>query len=252
MNTIDKWVKRPIIHPQPRMRLFCLPHAGGGTSTFYGWTDELPTGIEICLLQLPGRESRLLEEPIKCLSSLVTLLADVLNPLLDCPFALFGHSLGALVSFEFARELRRRGLNMPVHLFVAGCRAPQINFRHANLYQLSDGSFVEYLASQKMISKLVLQEPRLMAYLLPGLRADFALFETYCYVSENVLRCPITIYGGLADQTTSLAELQAWQVQTTKECNLYMMPGDHFFLQDARTRLIKSILTDLGLTVRAS
>ena len=110
----DVWIKRSGQYPQTCFRLFCFPYAGGGASFFRAWPERLPPDIEVCAIQLPGREDRLTETPFDRLSSLIDALADVLYPYLDFPFAFFGHSLGSLISFELTRWLRRQKAPCPI------------------------------------------------------------------------------------------------------------------------------------------
>src|SRR6266508_329155 len=99
------WISCPRPNPRAAMRLFCLPYAGGGPQTYYKWSPALPTAVEVCPIQLPGRANRLAERPFTSLPHLVQALAGALRPQLDKPFALFGHSLGALLGFELARQV---------------------------------------------------------------------------------------------------------------------------------------------------
>ena len=101
----NSWVTCPKPRAQARLRLFCFPYAGGGTSIFRTWLDDLPPSIQICSVQLPGRESRLREPCFTRLEPLVQALVQAFPPYLDMPYAFFGHSLGALIGFELAREI---------------------------------------------------------------------------------------------------------------------------------------------------
>jgi medium-chain acyl-[acyl-carrier-protein] hydrolase len=242
----DPWLVRPETRPTARIRLFCFTYAGGGASIYRPWTRELPPEVELCAIQLPGRESRLLEEPYAEMTALVDQLSAALDPYLDLPFAFFGHSMGALVAFEMAREIRgRRGLS-PVHLFVSGHAAPQIRRRRAPVHQLPDAAFVEAIRRLNGTPEQVLENAELMAIVLPALRADLALCETYTYVSAAPLSCPISAFGGLADSEVGYDDLRAWQAETTGPFRLRLFPGDHFYLRDERTALLDSI----GQTLR--
>ena len=121
-----RWLACPQLNPQARMRLFCFPYAGGGASIFHRWPGKLPTMVEVCAVLLPGRGNRLTEPPFIQLSPLVQTLTEALLPHLTTPFAFFGHSMGALIGFELARQLRRQQGPSPVHLFVSGREAPQL------------------------------------------------------------------------------------------------------------------------------
>jgi surfactin synthase thioesterase subunit len=235
---------RPGLHE--RLRLFCLPHAGTGASQFRAWQSQVPLDVAVYGVQLPGRESRLRERSYTRLSALVAALADVMSPHLDVPFALFGHSMGAWICFELARELRRRYDAAPVHLFVSGRRAPHLPSQHSALHRLSDADFVQALVQRYGgIPEMVLRDPELLQLFLPILRADLTLVETYQYAHEPPLDCPLTVFGGANDATVGPAELAAWSDETGGPFALRMLPGDHFFVQSAREAVLCTISAHL-------
>jgi medium-chain acyl-[acyl-carrier-protein] hydrolase len=235
---------------QARLRLFCFPYAGGGASIFRTWTSAFPLEIEVCPIQLPGRENRLREPPFTQLSPLVQALADVFQPYLDLPFAFFGHSLGALISFELARQLRGRSAPLPIYLFVSGHAASQCSPSPQPVQTLSDAEFLTKLRSFNGTPETVLQHPELMEVLLPMLRADFGMVKAYIYSPEEPLPCPITAFGGLQDSLVSRDDLEAWRNQTSSGFTLHMFPGDHFFLRSARILLLQIIAESLLSYVR--
>lgn len=230
---------------QPRFRLFCFPYAGAGASVFHSWLENPLPEVEICPIQLPGRENRLGEPPFTQLKPLIQTLAIHLLPSLDIPFGFFGHSMGALLSFELARELRRQNWPCPVHLFVSGYRAPQLPDLEPPIHRLPDAKFKEALRRLKGTPDAVLQNPELMELFLPALRADFAVLETYLYAAQEPLNCPISVFGGLQDSKASQEQLAAWHDQTRSEFTLQMLPGNHFFLDELRQILVQAILSKL-------
>jgi medium-chain acyl-[acyl-carrier-protein] hydrolase len=179
------------------------------------------------------------------LQPLVQAIAPVLLPHLDKPFAFFGHSMGALVSFELARLLRKEYNISPVHLFVSGRHAPQIPDTKPPVHALPEPEFKEELRRLNGTPEAVLQNAELMQLLVPILRADFAVLETYVYTTEPPLNCPITAYGGSEDEEASYDELQAWQKQTNAAFSLQMFTGDHFFLHSAQSLLLQSLSQEL-------
>lgn len=198
---------------------------------FRTWSDALPADVEVCPVQLPGRGTRLMERPFTRLSPLVEALAQALAPLLDRPFAFFGHSLGALVSFELARQIRRQYGVHPVRLFVSAGQAPQIPHRVPPIHTLPDKEFLVELRRLNGTPSELLDHEELMDIMLPLLRADFALYETYVYSTEPPLDCPISAFGGLQDHRVSKSDLEAWRAQTSGPFSLQIFPGDHFFLK---------------------
>ncbi|MDB5033195.1 MAG: putative thioesterase [Chlorobi bacterium] len=218
---------------QSRMRLFCFPYAGGGASIYQTWQDMVPKEVLICPIQLPGRQTRLMELPYARLADLVA--AIVVADLFDSrPFALFGHSMGALIAFELARELRRCGKPMPAALYIAACCAPQ----HAGaIKQISDlprDEFIDALARHTNMSPESFSNEELIELMLPTLRADFSLCETYHYDEEEPLPIPIYVFGGIDDTDVTEEDLAGWRRQTCASFNLSMINGDHFLTETAR------------------
>jgi medium-chain acyl-[acyl-carrier-protein] hydrolase len=247
MNTsiVNPWLS----HWQPKrlshLRLFCFPYAGGGASIFRTWSEGFPPEIEVCPVQLPGRENRLMETPFTSLPELVERLADELLPYLNRPFAFFGHSMGALISFELARYLRAKGYGSPVHLFVSGHRAPQLPDPDPPSYGLPDAAFIEELRRLKGTPEEVLDNNELLHLLFPLLRADFALCETYRYTHENPLNCPISAFSGLQDSEAPRESVLLWREQTCKYFVLHCFAGDHFFLHEEQASLLQIISSAL-------
>jgi medium-chain acyl-[acyl-carrier-protein] hydrolase len=240
------WIVRPRARPSPRIRLFCFPYAGGGASAFRTWPEAFPPEIEICAVQPPGRERRLAERPYSRLSELVPAVAQALRPHLDVPFALFGHSMGAFVCFELTRHLREHDALAPVALFVSACRAPQRPDPHPPLYRLPDADFIAEVGRRyDGIPREVLDNAELLELLLPVMRADFELVDTYAYERDRPLDCPIHCFGGRQDRETTLEELEAWREQTTASFGLKVFPGDHFFLQSAQPSVLQAMSEEL-------
>ncbi len=242
----DTWVQRTRLAAgpagTPRLRLFCLPYAGGGASIYRLWPDELPDDLEVCAIQLPGRESRLREPTFTAVAPLVRELARALLPELSLPFALVGHSMGALIAFELVRLLRREHGLSPVYLFVSARRAPQLPSLDAPIHLLPQPAFVDHLLRRyNGIPQAVLREPELMEIFLPTLRADFTVIETYRYAADEPLGCPITAFGGLQDDLVTRSELAGWQEQTRAAFDLHMFPGTHFFLHQQRPSMLRIV-----------
>jgi surfactin synthase thioesterase subunit len=239
----DPWIsfRKPDTHS--RLRLFCFPYAGASALIFRAWSEALPPDIDVCPMQLPGRGTRLMERPFTRISALVEALALALAPLLDKPFAFFGHSLGALISFELTRRIRGQYGVQPVRLFVSAGRAPQVPHRDSPIHSLPEKDFLAELRKLNGTPTEVLDHGELMQIMLPLLRADFAMYETYAYSTEQPLNCPISAFGGRNDHRVSNRDLKAWQAQTTASFCLRIFPGDHFFLRQAL--LLRAVSQDL-------
>ena len=227
------------------MRLFCFPYAGGRAAVFRTWPDELPAEIEFYAIELPSRGRRIKEPPITRMEPMVRGISDAIGPLLDKPFCCFGHSMGALTSFELARLLRREGRPQPSHLFVSGATAPQVEDAHPVNYDLPEPEFVDVLRRLNGTPSEVLENEELLQLMLPTLRADFELLQVYKYEDEPPFSFPITAFGGLQDKEVSRQDLEAWRVHTAGNFILRNFPGDHFFLHSDRSRLLWAMSQEL-------
>lgn len=248
MTTVDKtipWLAGSRPNRAAKLRLFCFPYAGGGALTYRNWARNLPAQVDVCAVQLPGRGSRLLEPPFTEMEPLVKAILRELRSYLDMPFAFFGHSMGAIISFELARLLRREHAALPVHLFVSGRSAPQVSKPRTSTYGLGNAEFIEELLRLKGTPPEVLNHPDLMQVVMPLLRADFELIETYTYTYEPPLSIPLAAFGGLADLENSRESLAGWRAQTTAEFSLRMLPGDHFYLTSSEELLLSVLAREL-------
>ena len=239
------WVSCPRPNPRATLRLFCFPYAGGGPQTYYKWSQALPSTVEVCPVQFPGRGSRLAERPFTSLPHLIQVLATALAPQLDKPFAFFGHSLGALLSFELARQIRREYGLQPAQLFVSAFGAPQEHRVRSPIHALPEPAFLEEVRRLNGTPREVLEIPELLELIVPILRADFALRESYSFVPEPPLDCSITAFGGLQDDLTPRDGLEAWREQTNALFVVRMLPGDHFFINTAQPLLLRALRADL-------
>jgi medium-chain acyl-[acyl-carrier-protein] hydrolase len=245
-TTADRWVMYPRPRPHAQLRMFCFPYAGGGASIYSSWPNHLPPDVEVCTIQLPGHETRMREPPFTRLELLIEALADVLSPYSTKPFVFFGHSLGALICFELARLLRQCGQPDPLHLFVSGCRAPQVLDSDPPIHHLPEAEFIDEVRRLNGTPKEVLYHSELRDLILPILRADFMINETYVYRHAAPLDCPIAVFGGLEDIRVPYEHLVAWQNQTVAACTQRMFAGDHFFLRNAQKALLQVITWHLA------
>lgn len=229
-------------------RLFCFPHAGGTAAVFTPWARALADRpVEVAAARPPGRNGVHGEAPSTNLADLVDGFAGAIAARADRPFALFGHSLGALVAFEVARALRDRGGPMPLHLFVSGASAPQNPARMAPLRFIEgDTAFLEAVAAQYGgVPKIVLEQADLRAAVVPALRADLAFTETYVYRPAPPLACPIAAYAGSEDPIVPAEWLTQWREQTTGAFSCRLFDGHHFYLNRARDVLLADIFDRL-------
>lgn len=213
--------------------LFCLPHAGGGASAFRTWLGQVP-GVGVLPVQPPGREARFREPPHQHMEPLVADLASlVLDEAGENPFAIYGHSLGALVAFELVREIRRRGAPAPVRLIVSGCVAPGHPF--------DDGPPVRDMSRPELLRMLrdlggtpewLLADTSFVDMILPAVRADFSVKETYEYRAEPPLDIPLTVLASTDDPRASHDAQSRWRQQTSADFELHTFVGGHFEVFD--------------------
>lgn len=230
-----------------RVLLFCLPYAGGSAMRVYGrWQRELPDGVEVVPVELAGRGARIVETP---LTGVDAITADVLPTVLDRidrPYALFGHSLGALVAFELARRLEHLHGRPATHLFVSGHIPPQHPQPPGRYdYRLPDAQFRERLRELAGTPEEVLAHDELLNLVIPVLRADFEAADTYRWRPGPRISPPLTVYGGADDPEAPPGTLPDWAALTTGGCDVRVLPGGHFFLNDEQATVLKGIAEDL-------
>nr|AMB48441.1 polyketide synthase [Nostoc sp. CAVN2] len=247
----QKWFKFSQRNSQPLFRLFCFPHAGASSSVFNSWPEKFASKIEVCPIQLPGRGNRLKEPAFTKVKPLVQTLAPIIKPYLDIPFAFFGHSMGALVSFELTRELRRQNYPTPDYLFVGGYRAPHIPDLKSPIYKLPEPKFIQALSAYGGIPDNMLQDQFFLQAFLPTFRADFELLDTYFHAKEEPLESPIYVFGGLEDHTVGIKKLSSWEEQTKADFKLKMFTGGHFFVRGVEDEIIKIIEETIFCTINS-
>ncbi|HYD30610.1 MAG TPA: alpha/beta fold hydrolase [Azospirillaceae bacterium] len=246
------WIALAQPRPDSRLRLFCLPFAGGGASVFRGWVDTFPDGVDVLPVQLPGRESRFGEPPYLSLDRLLPDLMAALEPLLDRPFAFFGYSLGALIAYELTHLLKdTRGIE-PARLLVAAHRAPDLPRLSVELHRLPSDQFWDWIGQYNGTSHAVMNEPEMRQILEPILRADFSIAETYRHQPRPPLSCPVSAFGGERDSVIPPDQIAAWKRLSRGRFDLSLIDGDHFFLfrhaEALRRMVVQRLTADLAVS----
>ncbi|MGD9898781.1 MAG: thioesterase II family protein [Calditrichaceae bacterium] len=242
--------KSTIVIPKPaknaKIKLFCLPFAGGSSAVFRSWPKHMPDTVEVCAVEIPGRGQRI-NEPLRGrIETLVAELSPEIKNSIDRPFAIFGHSLGAIIGFEIAHHLKINYGLKPVHLFLSGTKAPQLQSDKKLIYNLPDAEFLAEIKKLNGTPAEVFEHQDLLKLIIPILRADFKLCETYSYEARIPLDCPISVLGGLQDPHLDKKMLESWSTQTNGPFFLRMFPGDHFYLNDHQQILLSTITRDIN------
>jgi medium-chain acyl-[acyl-carrier-protein] hydrolase len=248
----NPWLEYVNVMPAARSRLFCFAYAGGSASIYRQWFGGPLATLELCPVQLPGRERRLHERPYERMLPLVK--SVIPNLPLEKPFALFGHSLGALLAFEIARELRRQNAPAPFHLFVSAAPGPHLCPNRPARHLLPREEFISEIRKLGGTPEEALTSHELLDLMLPTLRADFALIDTYNYRDEEPLDCPITAIAGDRDREVDPVDVMHWREQTRAPFGFQRLPGDHFFLTQFGPRVQEIVAAgiDRGVIARVA
>lgn len=239
-----------------KVKLFCFPYGGGGASIYREWQKGLPDSIEVCPVQLPGREEKMNEKALNNLSELVSMLIDDLQPEFDLPFAFFGHSFGSLIAFELGRQLRKRNLPQPMHLFASAFPDPrvpaksldimlaQLRNMNLNLFELDQKALA--ILSDEQLNGLAnvfsengivgyndhLMDKEIVKVLLPVFIGDMSLVKSYEYYQDSPLDLPITVFLGTQDTWVSREDHFNWVDHTKQKCEFHEFNSGHLFIKD--------------------
>ena len=231
-SSLDAWVALP--RPAAitaKKRLFCFPFAGGGATAYRKWAGSLGPHIEVCAIQLPGRESRLLDPALDDVDALVAALLEHLPSYFDRPYAFYGHSMGALLAFELTRSIEKLdGLRGPERLFLAAHRAAHLPLQRPPMSTLSDADFIEKIRSYGGFVDEILNNSEMMELILPTIRADFRLCDHYKLKDQTPIQCPIHVFAGSQDAQTLLDSTYAWSLRSKAPVDVQVFSGGHFFM----------------------
>ncbi|WP_323179502.1 thioesterase domain-containing protein [Streptomyces sp. NBC_00654] len=228
-----------------RARLVCFPHAGGTATLFHHWPGRIPGDVELLATQYPARQERLNEPCIEDMTELADRITDALEPVVTreprLPLFLFGHSLGSAVAYEVARRLEDRHGIAPARVIVSGRGAPHTERGGGTLHTLDDDRLIASARRLGHMASAVYDDPDLRPLLMPSLRGDYRLIESYRPTDTTPLRSPVTAVGGDRDPGCDVAELASWSALTTAGFESRVFPGDHFYLVPAEAELLAFI-----------
>jgi medium-chain acyl-[acyl-carrier-protein] hydrolase len=229
-------------NPQAAWRLICFPYAGRGAGVYARWGRELGPDVEVCAIQLPGRENRWRETPHRNAAAAVAEIVRALEGELTLPYAIFGHSMGAILAFETVRALRRHAVRLPEILFMSGRQAPHLPLRGPAIHDLAEEEFLKCLQDQfQGLPMEVLADRELRAAVLPALRADVTLLEHYRYFPEEPFDCPVIALGGRQDSQVGREGLEAWAMVTRKAFYVRLFEGGHFYFSKTPAHVLSVI-----------
>ncbi|WP_437884422.1 thioesterase II family protein [Pseudomonas sp. LRF_L74] len=234
-----------------KLTLYCLPYSGASAMVYSRWRRSLPEWIHVQPVELPGRGARLGEPLQTDMNELARQLASELLPRLESPYALFGHSLGALLAFEVAHALRDLQAESPLALFASGTSGPTRREDYEKDYSepKSDEELVAELRELDGTSEEILANEELMSLTLPILRSDFLMCGRYQYRKRPRLELPIHVLGGKKDKS-SMEQLLSWQNETATGFSLDMLAGGHFFIHEHEGRVLKLVRNNLSVHMR--
>ncbi len=235
MNTHFSRPKSPY---SKRLRLFCFPYAGGSSAVFRNWAALLPDSIDVFPVEIPGRRGK--DNDVQ-FDSLVNCLLRRIDDYLDLPFAIFGHSMGALIGFEITRTMMEHYGIAPLHLIVSARQAPHEIQKRPNLHMMPDRILVNKLHELGGTSEDILGNESFLRAYLPILRSDLKVIEEYQYEPGPILSCPISVIGGRDDDSTTYESLVSWAKQTDSIFTLRIFPGNHFFINTYQGQVLNYI-----------
>ena len=246
----SNWFLKPQSNPNADLKLFCFPYAGGSAATYMSWAKSLPANAELIPVQLPGRANRLFEPAYSNMDSLISELLNEIEPMLNQPYILFGHSLGSRVAFELMAQCKKSGLPIPEHFIASGSRGPQNCSFEKPIHHLSNEDFILKLMELNGTPKEVLENEELMTLCLPLLRADFELAHTYSYTSNEKFNCAVSILGGEEDHDITRCDLLSWGDFFSQSQKLHFLPGDHFFIESDKQQVLKIVNSIINETLK--
>jgi medium-chain acyl-[acyl-carrier-protein] hydrolase len=242
MTADTPWLRWPRRRPAARWRLLCFPHAGSGPAPYLTWAPLLGEDVEVAAVCLPGRERRLGERRYRRMDPLIAEFCADVMPMLRPPYVFFGHSLGALIAFELCRVLERRAqAPPPAHLFVSGCSAPHLPHALPPAHALAEGEFLARVREYEGLPDAVINDHQMLALVMPVLRDDFELAETYAPGAPWAVRAPLTAIRGARDRSVPPASLDAWRDLARGRFRTRTVPGGHFYLTDSAQPVVEVI-----------
>ncbi|BBM00791.1 thioesterase II family protein [Microbulbifer sp. GL-2] len=227
----NHWLVQPRKRHDAEIRVFCLPYAGGGVGTYIGWAKELSLGAEMNAIQLPGRGSRIFEPPFTTMEALIEEMVPEIEPYLDRPYIIFGHSLGSRVGLELIYQLKIRGNPEPLRFIASGSLPPSKKLHRSSISDLPREEFLTQVRKFGGMTDDIFNNKELISLLLPALRADFSIADTYKFNRRKLFNCSISVFGSNKDNNVPMSRLSEWGQYFKSIPEIYQFPGKHFFIE---------------------
>lgn len=242
----SRWIERTGNRTTPRFRMFCFPYAGGTAAIFRDWAETVALDVEICAIRLPGREGRHADPPFRRAERVAESLTPILQDFLDLPFVMFGHSMGAILAYEITRAIRTATAVEPRALLVSAHRAPHLPRRGRDRHDLPREQLIAELKALNGTPAEVFQHDDLLDFVLPILRSDLELVESWSSPAGVRLSCPVVAFAGSDDRNVSAEEVAGWAAVTSGPFRSVALAGDHFFINSAKANFLHALRRELG------
>lgn len=234
---INKSFLIPIPRPNATVRFICFPYAGGSASSYMPLAKNLPGHVELVAIQPRGRGHRFHQDASGTMSELLQDIEENFHQLINKPYVIYGHSLGARVAYELIHKIKQRGLPEPESFIAAASRAPHLSTLSEPVSNLSDREFIYKLKRLGGTNSSILDNKELLELCLPMLRADFKIVDDYKCQSKSKLSCKLYVISGSEDHLVSLEDSQGWSLHFT-ECKSFVISAGHFFIDSHSDDLV--------------
>jgi len=232
---------------QKKLRLFCFPYAGSSAVVTYKYfSDVLPKYVEVCPVELPGRGSRMSEKLVDNMNDILLDILETIGQSIHEPYIFFGHSMGALISYELTNLFIKKSLPLPLKLYLSAHRAPFAEKDGPIMHKLNNQEFIKELISMKGVAQEILDHSELLNLVLPIIRNDYKLCETYSYKPHNKIDIPITVFGGKFDKDIEEEHLLQWSELTNSNFSSFLFDGDHFFILKRKEKVTGKLINLLN------
>ena len=227
-----KWIQYEHSAENPKHRIFCFPYAGGSALFYAKWYTHISSHVDVFPIQLPGRESRMKEKPIRDMNEALERIIRHIEPLLTENYSFVGHSMGSIMAYEVAKRLAQKKCKMPERIYISGALPPDLLGQSEKIHEMSDEDFCNRLMGYDNLQPDMLEHEEFYKFFLPIIRADFEMIETYRPMGYWKMPCDVTILSGTEDPFVPIENLEQWDRYCEKKPDIVTFSGNHFFLKE--------------------